>query len=239
MHRFWSGAASRGVTFLCLGTAAAHAQYVDPRDHQPREIRFFSIGLHHRTFGPLGSNSLPASSAIDFSALMPTVEFRQGNVDIQFGYASYKLRGATRAAIHVGTTLGVDLPLGGRGPGPLTIPFFLAADFMKAETDGPQRDNVNLASVGIGLGAQLRTEGESARLLVQAGGLVHFAFEGLSTGTGVSTALVGDAALLLPSFPVADGLVLGYRARWQQWSMSRSALNYRAFTHGPYLGVMF
>jgi hypothetical protein len=222
---------------LLAGIAAGEAQYLDPRDEGPRELRFLSAGLAWRTFSPRASNPLAAGESIDLAAWMPMLGYRQGPVEVLFGYAPYTIRGARRSTVHFGTTATFDLRIA-TPPAAVSIPLLVAADYTKAEATGPQRDNFNIACLGGGAGVKVQTGGEGVRGALQAGAIVQFAFEGLHTGTGVSTLLLGEGMIVIPSVPIADGLVVGYRFRWQQWSMSRSAFNYRAITHGVYLGVL-
>jgi len=61
----------------------------------------------------------------------------------------------------------------------------------------------------------------------------------LSTGSGFSGAVVLDASTVFRTIGIADGLALGYRFRLQTWSLSNARFDYRAVSHGPYIGIAF
>jgi hypothetical protein len=156
-----------------------------------------------------------------------------------FGYTTYTLRGQNRSTIFFGASVFQEFILSGRRSSALVMPITLSADFTKAEGVGVERENFNIASVGVGAGLKYRYNSESLDFSIQVGEIVHYSFEGLSTGNGFSAATVADALVLLPGALVFDGVVLGYRFRLQTWGMNREQFNYRSVTHGPFLGVMF
>jgi hypothetical protein len=218
---------------------ALHAQYNEPREYQPTEARYFYAGFLQREFTPRATNTTPESVAIAFDRLMPVIGFRQGLVDVTFGYATYTLEGTSRSTVYFGATVAQEVPLSGRRPGTLLLPLMLSADFTKAEGIGFERENFNIASVGLGVGLKYRLVQERLDFSIQALEAVHYSSEGLSVGSGFSAATMGEAVLQLPRTLVFDGIVLGYRYRLQTWAMNNARFNYRSISHGPFLGVMF
>jgi len=114
----------------------------------------------------------------------------------------------------------------------------LGADYTKAEASGPERNTFNIASVGVGTGLEVRHRTSGMEMSVRAGGLVHYSTEAYNFTGGFSAAVVGEAVLLFPRIGILDGLALGYRVRYQTWSMSNEAFNYHTLAHGPFVGVM-
>ncbi len=229
---------------LCLTAAAwllqpARAQYMEPRDYEPFSLRVISAGVLERDFQPRGSNTAPDSLTISYTRLMPVVGFRQGPVDILFGYTTFNQAGASRSSLFLGTVISQDLSLSGGRQGGLLLPLMIGADYTKAESGGPERESFNIASIGIGTGLKYRLVSQAVDLSLSAGAIAHYAIEGLSIGTGFSGAVVMEAASVIRSIRIGEGLALGYRFRLQTWSMSTKQLDYRAISHGPYLGIAF
>jgi hypothetical protein len=222
-----------------FATVPLCAQYNEPREYQPTEARYFYAGFFQREFKPRSSNTTPESVAIAFDRVMPLIGFRQGLVDVTFGYATYTLEGTSRSTVYLGATVGQEVPLVGRRPGALLIPVVLSADFTKAEGIGFERENFNIASVGLGIGLKYRLVKERFDFSIQALEAVHFSSEGLNVGSGFSAATSGEAVLQLPRTLVFDGVVLGYRYRLQTWAMNNARFDYRSISHGPFLGIMF
>ena len=187
---------------------------------------------------PTGSNAAPDSARIDYNRLMPMIGFRQGSVDIFIGYTKFNQRGKSNAAIFVGTVVSTEFPVSGRRGSTLIVPLMFAADYTKAESGGPERDNFNIASLGLGAGLSYRLSTDVLDFSIRAGELFQYATEGLSVGSGFSAATVADASLVLHEV-VLNGLALGYRFRYQTWSMSEARFNYKTVSHGPYLGILF
>ncbi len=220
--------------------ATARAQYYDPREEAPpTEARFVYGGAMWREFSPRPANSLPDSAAIRFTRVMPVVGFRAGLVDILFGYTTYLNNGQSRSAVTFGATVGGEyVALGGR-PGALLVQLMLAADFTKVESGGPQREDFNVATVGLGMGLEYRYRARTTLFWIRGGVIAHYAIEGYSTGSGFSPAVTAESILCFRNIGPFDGITLGYRFRLQTWSMNNAALDYRSFFHGPTLGVMF
>ncbi|MBP1658240.1 MAG: hypothetical protein H6Q31_2841 [Bacteroidetes bacterium] len=225
------------VTMLAVMPAVA--QYEEPREYTIGEARFVAVGVVHRDFQPRSGNSSPDSAAIRYKAYMPVVSFHQGPFDVGIGYTRYTLAGSTRSSVYVGAVLTNEVPVAVGRLHALAVPLCLAMDFTKAEGTGPERDNFNVASLGIGTGLRYRYRGDGVEGTARLLGAVHYSFEGLSTGSGSSVGLFGDATLILRSIHIGEGLALGYRVRYQQWSMSDTRFDYRVFHHGPYLGILF
>jgi len=237
-HRRWIRRALISV-LLVLRAGAATAQYDEPGEYASSESRFFSAGAMYRDFAPSAGNPTPDSLAIRYKAWMPTLAFDQGPFEVMFGYTRYVLNGSSREAIFLGTTVSTDVLLAGSRSNALLAPVCGAADFTKSESDGAERDHFNVASLGIGSGLKYRSVSPSMEFSIQALGIIHYSFEGFSTGSGSSTAVLGDARLLLRHIRLLDGLVCGYRFRYQRWSLSNANANYQTISHGPYLGVLF
>jgi hypothetical protein len=212
---------------------------MEPREYESADLRVASAGVFWRDFSPRGSNTAPDSVAIRYNRLMPFIGFRQGLFDVSFGYTTYSQRGVSRAALFLGTTVSQELVLTGSRSGALLLPLLLSADFTKAEAGGPERESFNIASVGLGTGLKYRVVSRAVDASISAAGIAHYAIEGLSTGTGFSGVVALDASALFRTIPIGEGLALGYRFRLQTWSMSDPKFDYRAVSHGPYLGVAF
>jgi hypothetical protein len=231
-------AVAAGLVTLMTGLPAA-AQYEEPREYTIGEARFLAAGVVHRDFQPRSGNSSPDSAAIRYKAYMPVVSFHQGPLDVGVGYTRYSLAGTTQSSVYVGAVLTNEVPVTVGRLHALAVPLCLAVDFTKAEGVGPERENFNIASLGIGTGLRYRYLGDGVEGTVRLLGVVHYSFEGLSTGSGSSVGLLGDATLILRSIHIGEGLALGYRVRYQQWSMNDARFDYRAMHHGPYLGILF
>lgn len=233
---------TRGVLAAVLAVFAAGiatAQYDEPREYVSSEARFFSAGAMYRDFSPSAGNPTPDSLAIRYKAWMPTLAFDQGPLEAIFGYTRYVMNGSSREAIFLGTTVSTELMVAGSRSSALLVPVCGAADYSKSESDGAERDNFNVASLGIGTGVKYRAQLPSLEFSIQALGIIHYSFEGFSTGSGSSTAVLGDARLLLRHVRLLDGLVCGYRFRYQRWSLSNAKSDYQTVSHGPYLGLLF
>ncbi len=232
----------RGVLFtfalLLVCAVRVAAQYEEPADVAPAEWRYLWAGAAFRTFGPLASNTAPPDVQIDYDAVMATLGLRQGPMDLAVGYASFDQQGESRASIVVNLLYSFPFPITGPGPTTLILPIMLGADYTKAEASGPERNTFNIASVGVGTGLEVRHRTSGMEVSVRAGGLVHYSTEAYNFTGGFSAAAVGEAVLLFPRIGILDGLAVGYRVRYQTWSMSNEEFNYTTFAHGPFVGVM-
>ncbi len=225
----------------CFVAPAAYGQYYDSEEFRRPEGRYLSAGLLHDEFRPRSNNSLPDSVAARFTQAMPMLTFHQGPGDVYLGYTRFTERGGTHSSVVFGMQLTNDMLLGGGRPagGGLTLPLMLAADYTKVESAGPQRDDFNLATLGLGLGLKYRLVTPEVEFWIQGVQLFHFAFQGLAAGTGSSLATVGEVVLMLPRVPIGEGIVLGYRIRLQTWSLNDDRFNYRELYHGPSIGILF
>jgi hypothetical protein len=227
-------------TLVCGALASPlQAQYYEGHEYPRSEARYLAGGVVWRTFDPRATNTIPDSLVTSFRRLMPMLAFRQGPVDLYFGYMTFREHEQSRQAIVFGTQVASDLLVSGSRSGALLLPLMLAADFSKVETGGPQRDDFNLGSIGLGVGLKFRSVSPSAEFWVQGVQLFHFSFEGVAAGTGSSLATIGEITLLLPRIPVGEGLVFTYRVRLQTWAMNDAQFNFRSLYHGPSIGLMF
>ena len=236
--------ARRSATALLLlawsaGMPALYGQYYEGREESTGGSRALTAGLLRFEFTPRPTNTLPDSATFRGAALMPMLAFRQGIVDLYLGYTRFEERGNTHSAVLFGMQVTRDLPLGGQGSDGLTLPLMVAADYTKVSSGALQRDDFNLASLGLGVGLAYRSGGPDMQFWIRGVELFHVAFQGLASGTGTSLATVAEAGLSLRRVPIGDGLVLGYRFRMQTWSLSDENFNYRGLYHGPSVGILF
>ncbi|HUI65600.1 MAG TPA: hypothetical protein VL126_12235 [Bacteroidota bacterium] len=228
------------VALFLVAHTPGYAQYFDQvRTYVPSDARYADVGVFARDFSPRPSNTAPESLKVSYKRLMPTVELRQGPVEIQFGYTTYPLEGGTRSAIFLGFTLTGEYVLSGNRMSALVLPLLLTADFTKSGSAGSLHDDFNVASVGIGTGLRYRTSGSVADFTATVAGVIHYSFEGYSVHSGSSPAVIGEAVAVLPQVPILDGIVLGYRFRYQIWSLEQGYFDYRTINHGLFIGVLF
>ena len=234
----WSGVTAAFI--LSCAAPAAVAQYLEqPRSYAPSDARFVSAGMFARDFRPRGSNTAPESLAVSYTRVMPLVGFRQGPVDFLFGYTTYDLHGAARAAIYFGVTFTGEYILSGNRERALVLPFVVDADFTKSESAGTLHDNFDVGSIGVGTGIKYRSNGESVDFSVMAAAIIHYSFDGYSLQTGSSPAAVAEAVALLPGVRILNGLALGYRFRFQAWTLGNGKYDYKTVNNGVFVGVMF
>jgi len=226
------------VALLAGWQPLAMAQYIESQSTPVGQERYFRLGVEFRTFEPLLSNTSPDSLRVSYAQPLAIVGFTQGPLDIMLGYGTYPWAGSSRTAMFVSMTVGTEVSLGGPGPGGLSLPLVVAADFTKSELPPPEKNTFNVGSVGVGGGLLFRTAGRSARGSLRLVAAAHYCIDGFSAGGGFSFASFGEATLLLPGALALDGVVAGYRFRYQSWSMTNDWHDYRAFSHGPFVGVM-
>ncbi|HTY57556.1 MAG TPA: hypothetical protein VMF59_02010 [Bacteroidota bacterium] len=223
----------------CLASLAP-AQYLEQtRSYTPMDARFASIGMFARDFRPKGTNTAPDSLTVSYTRVMPLIGFRQGPVDFLFGYTPYDLHGASRSAIFFGVTFTGDYVIAGNRDQALVLPFLVDADFTKSESAGELHDNFDVGSVGIGTGIKYRINGESLDFSAMAAAIIHYSFDGYSLQTGSSPAAVAEVIALLPRVGILNGLALGYRFRFQAWTLGNGRYDYRTVNNGVFLGVLF
>ena len=232
----------RGLRFtlvlLLVCAARAAGQYEELVDTTPAEWRYLWAGAAFRTFKPLTTNTASPDDQIMYDVVMATLGLRQGPVDLSVGYASFDQRGESHESIIVNLLYSFPFPLTRPGPTTLILPVMLGADYTKAEATGPERNTFNIASVGVGTGLEVRHRTSGMEMSVRAGGLAHYSTEAYNFTGGFSAAVVGEAVLLFPRVGILDGLAVGYRVRYQTWSMSNETFNYHTLAHGPFVGVM-
>jgi len=221
---------------VCAG--AARGQYYDEPAEPPGARRYLFAGVGSADFAPLESNTSPDSGRIAYTSLMPLVGIREGSFELMLGYAQYTLEGASLSSIMVQTTVGFDILLGGGRTEALVLPILIAGDYTKAESHGPSRSDFNLGSVGAGAGLAYRRVGGSLEFSAELGQLLQYSFEGFGTVYGFSAASLVRLTAVFPRVPVLNGLALGYRFRYQSWSMSDKTLNHRLLVHGLSVGVL-
>jgi len=226
------------AVLLPVCAAAAVGQYEEPADVAPPEWRYLSAGASFRTFEPMASNTAPDDVQIAYDQAMATLGLRQGPVDLSVGYASFTQRNKSHESIIVNLLYSLPFPLTGPGPKSLILPVMMGADYTKAEATGPEKNTFNIASVGVGTGLEVRHRTPGMEVSVRAGGLAHYSTEAYNFTGGFSAAAVGEAVFLFPRIGILDGLAVGYRVRYQTWSMSNESFNYQTFAHGPFIGVM-
>ena len=242
MHSRYSRNLLCGVAALILWCAPrpALAQYLEQsRSYAPSDARYVSAGIFAREFRPRGTNSAPESLAVSYTRVMPLVGFRQGPVDFLFGYTTYDLHGAARAAIYFGVMFTGEYVLSGNRERALVLPFVVDADFTKSESAGTLHDNFDVGSLGVGTGIKYRSNGESVDFSVMAAAIIHYSFDGYSLQTGSSPAAIAEVVALLPEVGILNGLAFGYRFRFQAWTLGNGRYDYRTMNNGVFIGVMF
>lgn len=225
-----------GVLLVAWG--AARAQYEEPRPYQQTELRALSLGLSSIQFQPKASSS-GDSTAIRVHALMPVADFRDGLMDIYFGYTRFSQEGENLPAILVGFNVGTEIPMLGERRSALVLPVLIAADFTRADASGATRNSFNVASLGLGLGLKYRLVTEDVDASLSAVAVAHYATEGFSVNTGFSGAFLAEFTAYFPQVPIGQGIFIGYKFRFQSWSMPDMPVNYRMILHGPSLGIAF
>ncbi len=224
---------------MAMTAGKAVAQYDEPRDYQPTDIRSLSAGLSAIEFRPKTTDAASDSGGILFRALMPVLDFRNGLMDLYFGYTRYSQNDVSHPAILVGINVGTEFPVLGKRASALLIPVLIAADFTRADASGATRNSFNVASVGLGMGVKYRIVNRSIDAWLSTVVVAHYSTEGFSVNTGFSAAFLAEFIAYFPEIPIGDGVTFGYRFRFQNWSMQNSAFNYRMIVHGPSIGIAF
>jgi len=238
MHRsrVRAGLAALAVVIV----ASASGQYLEqPRTYVPSDARYLSAGIFARDFQPRGTNSTPDSLAVRYTRVMPLIGFRQGPIEFLFGYTTYDLHGASRAAIYFGVTFAGDYVIAGTREHALVLPMMVDADFTKSESAGTLHDNFNVGSIGLGTGLKYRINSEAIDFSVSAVAIIHYSFDGYNLQTGSSPAAVGEAVAILPGIGILNGLAVGYRFRYQAWTLGAGRYDYKTVNNGIFVGVLF
>jgi hypothetical protein len=215
----------------------SRGQYIERDERQPGGLaRFLAAGAMRRGFTPMGGDTAPDSLRIRYGRLMPTVAFRQSGLEIAFGYGTQLLNGKRAEMVVLSSTYMNEFSTGLSRA--LAASLIVGADYAKAGSGGSVRDDFNLASIGLGLGLVSGADIGRMKLALSVHVLIHLSYEAYSARTASSPAALGAATLIVPGGPVGDGIAIGYRFRWQQWSTG-GTFDYRAVNHGLLLGVMF
>jgi hypothetical protein len=230
---------SEVLTVCCLSVSCLYGQYYETREYKRPEGRYLSLGLLREEFIPRPNNSLADSLTSRYTAFMPLAAFRQGQTEIYLGYTRFEERGSSHSAVVFGMQMGREIPLGGAQAQGLVLPLVIAADYTKVESSVLQRDDFNIASIGLGAGLKYHYVAPDVEFWIQGAEVFHFAFQGLAAGTGSSLATIGEAVVLLPRVGIGEGVVLTYRVRLQTWALNDERYNYRSLYHGPSLGILF
>jgi len=238
MHRLIGG--TMLAALVLMAAPASRGQYMEqPRTYVPSDARYLSAGFYERDFRPRGTNDAPDSLAIRYTRVMPVVGFRQGPIEFLFGYTTYDLDAASRSAIYFGVTFSGDYVIAGSREQALVLPLMVDADFTKSESAGSLHDNFNVGSVGLGTGLKYRINGEAVDFWVSAVAIIHYSFDGYNLETGSSPAAVAEAVAVLPGIGILDGLAVGYRFRYQAWTLGGGRYDYKTVNNGVFLGVLF
>lgn len=224
------------LSFL-IGTPV-FAQYYE-RSYEHPTNRFIYAGFLLKDFEPRSSNSLPDSLTIHYNRVMPVIGFRQGLVDLLFGYTRFSLRGNDKTTLFASVTVGNDLPLSFSPSHALLVPLMISSDYTRADNSGGDKENFNIGSVGIGAGLKYRFIQPQFEFWIHAAEAIHWSFEGFSTGSGFSATTTGEALFVFREALVLDGITLGYRFRYQTWNMNNARFDYKSLSHGAFIGVMF
>jgi hypothetical protein len=220
-------------------TGSARAQYIVPEEGLPPSPRFLAAGPVWWSFSPLGSNTLPDSSAIRFDRVAPLLSYRDGLLEIMVAYTRYQHGTESSPAIYFGGKVGQEIGLSATRTSALTFPISLLAEFTKVEASGPSRQTFNVGAVGLGGGLKYRLSSRTMQFWIEGGGTAAFAFDAYSMSSGFCGGAYGEAAILFGNVGPFEGIALTYRFRLLSWSMTDHAQNYRAVVHGPTVGVVF
>jgi hypothetical protein len=227
------------VIMFCMFPVVTVAQYYERAEYESFQLRYVGAGVMWNDFAGRSTNTAEDSLAIKFNRVVPVLSLRQGLFELQAGYGRYSLHGRTRSTVFLNANISTEVVISGSRPGVLLLPISLATDYRKAEGPGADRDDFNLASIGLGAGLAYRYFTHSVEFSMSVREILHYSFSGFSTNNGFSAATLGEAVVVLPGLLVADGIVVGYRFRLQTWSMNDTRFNYRLLAHGPFFGVMF
>jgi hypothetical protein len=223
---------------LCFVSSTLHAQYYE-QPYEQASNRFVHAGFLQRDFEPRASNALPDSLTINYGRIMPTIGFRQGLVDITFGYTRFSLRGDNKTSVFAAVNVGNEFPITFGRTHALLIPLIISSDYTRADNTGGDKENFNIGSLGIGAGMKYRYRQPRFEFALHAAQAIHWSFEGFSTGNGFSAATIGEALFTFRDALLLDGITLGYRFRYQTWNMNNDKFNYKSLSHGAFVGVMF
>jgi hypothetical protein len=227
------------IAGMLCGVTSLRAQYIEPEEGLPRDPRGVSAGVLLWDFAPRSSNPLADSSALAFLRGAFAAAYSDGFLDLLFAYASYSDNAGSHPAIFVGARVSQSLALAGQPRSTLSLAISLQGDYTKVDAGGPSRSTFNAGTIGLGVALRYQTGTRSFQFWVEAGGAAAFAFEAYSTGTGFSPIGLAGAGIQIASGGPFAGLTFAYRFRYQAWSMSNAAYDYRSVSHGPSVGILF
>ena len=237
-HRLCIMTTFKSIVAICLVSATAFAQYYE-RPYEQTENRFIHVGFWQKDFAARSSNPLPDSQRISYNRVLPTIGFRQGLVDVTFGYSRFSLRGEDKTTIVVTATVGNEFPLTFSKTHAVLLPLMIASDYTRADNTGGDKEAFNIGSIGFGAGLKYRIMSPGFEFALTAAEVAHWSLEGFSTGSGFSPATLGEAQLVFREVFGLAGITLGYRFPYQTWNMSNDKYDYKSLSHGAFLGVMF
>lgn len=226
------------VAGLSIAVSPVAAQYYD-RPYEQMESRFIHAGYFQRDFKPRYSNTAPDSLRMQYSRIMPTIGFRQGMVDVTFGYTRFNIRGEDKTAIYAGVMVGTEFPITFSRGSAVLVPIMLLSDYTRTDNTGSDRNFFNIGALGFGAGLKYRVMTRGFEFHLYGAQSAQIAFEGFGTGSGFSATSTAEALFVFRDVLVLDGITLGYRFRYQTWNMSNAIFDYKSLSHGAFLGVMF
>lgn len=226
------------ILIAFVSISPLYAQYYE-QSAASSSNRFIHVGYLQRTFEPRYSNTSPDSLIIEYRRIMPTIGFREGMVDVTFGYTRFSLRGQNKTSVSAAITVGNEFPLTFSPTHGVFLPLMISTDYTRSDNTGTDKENFNIGSLGIGAGLKYRFRQPRFEFSIHATEAVHWSFEGFNTGTGFSAATTGEVMFMFRNAILFDGITLGYRVRYQTWNMNSDFFDYKSLSHGAFLGVMF
>lgn len=223
---------------VSVSSGNLYAQYYE-RPYEEASSRFIHAGFFHRNFEPRFTNTFPDSQKTGYNRIMPTIGFRQGLVDVTFGYTRFTIRGENKTSIFAGVAVGKDFPVVFSPTSALLIPVQVSSDYTRTDNTGSDIESFNIGSVGIGAGLKYHLKHQRFEFILSGTESVHLSFEAFNTGTGFSAATIGEALFVFRHVIGLDGITLGYRFRYQTWNMGNDKFDYKSLSHGAFLGVIF
>jgi hypothetical protein len=224
---------------MLIRPSTTHAQYIEREEEMPGiQARFLSAGVVRREFSAMPSNTAPDDVRIGFGRILPSLLYHQAGFEIMGGYGTYRPGGVSAPIVFLTSTYTSEFPSAGLRGRAIALSLALGADYAKSGSKGTARDDFNLASVGIGAGVASSADLGGVRMSLSAHALIHLSYEAYSTRSASSPAVIAGATFMISGGPIGDGVAVGYRFRWQQWSTG-GYFDYRTLNHGLFVGVLF
>jgi hypothetical protein len=214
---------------------AGRAQYYEQEGSRPSGERYLSAGVLWKSFSPLPSNTSP--TPLTYRIVVPAIGLHLENLDVQFSYGRFSTIPGSQSTVSLNALYSLDVALTGAPRSGLSLPLLVGADYTRSGGGGMQSE-FNVGSIGLGVGLRYRKAGSGAHFSVGGGAIAQLGFAAFRPVYGFSGAVIGDATLLLTRFPLFGSLALGYRVRYQTWSLSDHVLRYSCLMHGPFVGVL-